>query len=134
MRSPVQLASTICLGLFITVVATGLAQRGAASQATSPGSPSDATARIVASAQALLTTLDDAGRAKVQFPFEGPQKTRWSNLPSPMFQREGLRLGDLAPAQREAAMSLLQVALSTDGYRKVTESMRGEEMAGTAGG
>ena len=42
------------------------------------------------------------GRAKVQFPFEGPQKTRWSNLPIPMFQREGLWLADLTPAQRAA--------------------------------
>jgi hypothetical protein len=132
MRSPVQLASTICLGLFITVVATGLAQRGAASQATSPGSPSDATARIVASAQALLTTLDDAGRAKVQFPFEGPQKTRWSNLPSPMFQREGLRLGDVTPAQRASVMSLLATALSRDGYRKINDIMRGDEVLRTA--
>jgi hypothetical protein len=75
MRSPVQLASTICLGVFIPIAATGLAQRGATSPTTSPATPSDATARIVASAQALLTTLDDAGRARVPFPFEGPQKT-----------------------------------------------------------
>src|SRR6266566_1285809 len=121
MRSPVQLASTISLGLFITVAAIGAGQRGGTSPAPSPGTPSDATARIVASAKAVLTTLDDAGRAKVQFPFEGPQKTRWSNLPSPMFQREGLRLGDLTPAQRTAVMSLLSTALSRDGYRKVTD-------------
>ena len=95
---------------------------------TSPGALTDATARIVAAAQAVLTTLDDAGRAKVQFPFEGPQKTRWSNLPSPMFQREGLRLGDLTPAQRAAVMTLLSTALSRDGYRKVTEIMRGDEV------
>jgi hypothetical protein len=75
-----------------------------------------------------LTTLDDAGRAKVQFPFEGPQKTRWSNLPSPMFQREGLRLEDLTPAQRTSAMTLLSTALSRDGYRKVVDIMRGDEV------
>jgi hypothetical protein len=39
------------------------------------------------------------GKKKLQFPFEGV-KTRWSNLPSPMFQREGLKLGDLAPQKR----------------------------------
>ena len=64
----------------------------------------------------------------MQFPFEGPQKTRWSNLPSPMFQREGLRLGDLTPAQRTAVMTLLSTALSRDGYRKVTDIMRGDEV------
>ena len=81
-----------------------------------------------------MTTLDDAGRAKVQFPFEGPQKTRWSNLPSPMFQREGLRLGDLTPAQRTAVMTLLSTALSKDGYRKVVDIMRGDEVLRTGQG
>src|SRR6185503_19750988 len=128
MRPPVQLASAISLGLFITVAATGAGQRGATPATTSPGTSSDATARIVAAAQALLTTLDEAGRAKVQFPFEGPQKTRWSNLPSPMFQREGLRVGDLTAAQRASVMSLLSTALSREGYRKVTDIMRGDEV------
>src|SRR5437773_9642651 len=100
MRSPVQLASTIWLGLFVTIAATGLAHRGATSPTASPATGSDTTARIVAAAQAVLTTLDAAGRAKVQFPFEGPQKARWSNLPSGIFQREGVRMGDLTPAQR----------------------------------
>ena len=63
-----------------------------------PSNTSQVTARIVAAAQVLLTTLDDAGRSKVQFPFEGPQKTRWSNLPSGIFERQGLRLGDLTRA------------------------------------
>jgi hypothetical protein len=128
MRSPVRITPIIWLGLFLVVAATGLAQRGAPSPATSSGPASDATARIVTAAQALLTTLDDAGRAKVQFPFEGSQKTRWSNLPSGIFQREGLRTGDLTPAQRTAVMSLLSAALSRDGYRKVTDIMHGDEV------
>ena len=84
-----------------------------------------------AAAQALLTTLDEAGRAKVQFPFEGPQKTRWSNLPTGIFERQGLRMGDLTPAQKTAANNLLQAALSADGYRKVTEIVLGDEILRT---
>jgi len=64
----------------------------------------------------------------VQFPFEGPQKTRWSNLPSPMFERQGLRMGALTSAQRSAVKELLAVALSRDGYRKVSEIMLGDEV------
>jgi len=90
--------------------------------------PVEATTRIVASAQALLSTLDAAGRTKVQFPFEGPQKTRWSNFPSGIFERQGLRLGDLTSAQRTAVMTLLSTALSGPGYQKVTEIMRGDEV------
>ena len=136
MRSRVRIASTIGFGLFVAVAATSLAQRSGTSPATSSGTPSDATVRIVAAAQALLTTLDEAGRAKVQFPFEGLQKTRWSNLPSPLFQREGLRLGDLTPVQRTAVTTLLSTAFSRDGHRKVTDIMVGDEVlrkAQTAG-
>jgi hypothetical protein len=93
--------------------------------------PADATARIVAAAQELVKMLDDAGRKKVQFPFEGPQRTRWSNLPSPMFQREGLKLGDLTAPQKAAAMNLITLALSRDGFRKVTEIMKGDEVLRT---
>ena len=127
MRPPVRIAATVSFGLLVTVAATVVAQRSG----TPPGKPSDATARIVAAAQALLTTLDDAGRAKVQFPFEGPQKTKWSNLPSPMYQREGLRLADLTPAQRAAVNTLLSAALSGGGLQKVTDIMRGDEVLKT---
>ncbi len=88
----------------------------------------DVSRRLVASAQALLATLDDAGRQKVQFPFDSPQKARWSNFPSPMFQRAGLRLKDLTPTQRAAVTSLLSVALSPSGYRKVADIMHGDEV------
>ena len=133
MRSALLTAAITCLGVFVTVAATGLAQR-ATPPATSPAAGADATTRIVAAAQAVLATLDDAGRAKVQFPFDGPQKTRWSNFPSGIFKREGLRLGDLTPAQRTAVNTLLSTALSADGYRKVTEIMRADEVLRTSGG
>jgi hypothetical protein len=131
MGSPVRFVTLIWLSVFVLVGAVLCAQRGAAPAATSPASTADATSRIVAAAQALLTTLDDPGRAKVQFPFDGPQKTKWSNLPSGIFERTGLRVGDLTPAQRSAVMTLLSTALSRDGYRKVMEIMRGDEVLRT---
>ena len=135
MSPPVRVVWTICAGSFAILAATGLAQRGRTPPAPSSGTPADATARIVAAAQGVLATLDDAGRRKLQFPFEGPQKARWSNLPSGAFQREGLRIGDLTSAQRASVMSLLTTALSRDGYRKVIDIMRGDEvLRGGAGG
>jgi hypothetical protein len=132
MPSPLRFAPIALAGLIAIVSATVAAQRGASP--ASAGSQADVTARIVASAQALLGALDDADRAKLQYPVDSPQKTRWSNLPSPMFQRTGLRLGDLTPPQRAAVMSLLTIALSRDGYRKVTEIMRGDEVLRTTAG
>ena len=123
MRTSVRIVSTLSFGLCFAVAAAGFAQRGAKPASNA----SDTTARIVAAAQAVVATLDDAGKAKVQFPFEGPQKTRWSNLPVGIFQREGLLLGDLTPPQRAAVNTLLATALSKDGLRKVTEIMGGDE-------
>jgi hypothetical protein len=125
---PLILVGILCVAASAWMVAQ---TRGAAAQA-SPAS--EATTKIVAAAQAVLQTLDDAGRAKVQFPFEGEQKTRWSNLPSGIFQRQGLRLGDLTAPQRDAVMRLLETALSADGYRKVRDIMRGDEALRTQGG
>lgn len=133
MPSPARVV-TLAVIVFITVVVTALAQRGATPPPASAGSQRDATARIVAAAQQVLTTLDAAGRGRVQFPFEGPQKTRWSNLPTGIFKREGLRLADLTPPQRAAVMNLLSVALSAEGYRKVLDIMKGDEVLRTGQG
>jgi hypothetical protein len=127
MSVPFRIATMTCLALCVITVTRVPAQR-AATAAPPSGAQADVTARITASAQALLTKLDDASRAKVQFPFEGPQKTRWSNLPSPMFERRGLLMADLTPTQRAAVKELLAVALSREGYRKVTEIMQGDEV------
>ena len=64
------------LGLVLALTVSALAQRGANPLASAAPSPPQATAAIVSAAQAVIATLDDAGRAKVQLSFEGPQKTR----------------------------------------------------------
>src|SRR5213080_4080006 len=82
-----------------------------------PAKESDTTGKTVAAAKAFLATLDDAGRAKVSFAFNSDQKSKWSNLPSGIFQRNGLRMGDLKVVQREAVMKLLAAALSKQGLQ-----------------
>jgi hypothetical protein len=124
---------TPIVGALAAFSGTGQSQRPSAT-APAASSATQATARIVSAAQALVASLDDAGRTKVQFPFEGPQKTRWSNLPSGIFERQGLRLADLTPPQRTAVTNLLTAALSRDGYRKVTEIMKGDEVLRTGQG
>ena len=119
-RTPVILSA-----LLVLASSAGSAQRSSQPPAKAAA---DATASIVSAAQALVATLDEAGKAKVQFPFEGPQRTRWSNLPTGIFERQGLKMGDLTPPQRAAVTKLLQAALSADGYRKVMEIVRGDEI------
>src|SRR5262245_2403357 len=88
--------SAVLLGI------VGSAQRGSA-----PASATSATARAVTAANAFIATLSDAEKAKTLFPFDSPQKKNWSNLPSGIFQRNSLRLGDMTDAQRKAAMGLM---------------------------
>jgi Protein of unknown function (DUF3500) len=125
--------ATVLFGVAVTLTGSPSAEKNPGPPAPTPAT--EATARIVASAQEFLATLDEAGRTKVQFPFNSPQKSRWSNLPTGIYKREGLRLGDLGKPQRAAAMALLSTAFSPDGYRKVVEIMGGDETlrAGSAG-
>ncbi len=74
----------------------------------------ETTGRIVAAAQAVIASVDAGGRAKLVFPFDSSQKSNWSNLPSGIYQRHSLKLGDLTAAQRATVMKLLAVALSAD--------------------
>ncbi len=88
----------------------------------------ETTARIVAAAQAVIASVDAGGRAKLVFPFDSSQKSNWSNLPSGIYQRHSLTLGDLTAAHRATVRKLLAVALSADGYRKVVDVMNGDEV------
>lgn len=85
------------------------------------------TAKAVEAAKAFLASLDDAGRAKAAFDFKSPKKTGWSNLPVDFVPRNGVRLGDLTKAQRDAAMAVVAAVLSKDGYQKVIDIMNADE-------
>jgi hypothetical protein len=112
----------------LTVAVAAWSCRNATPIASAAALPAaDATSRIVSAAQALMKALDDSGRTGLLFPFDGPQKTRWSNLPTGIFERKGLRMGDLSAAQHAAVTNLLTAALSRDGYRKVTEIIGSDE-------
>src|SRR5436190_630631 len=98
-----------------------------AQTATAPAGA--ATAQIVAKAKEFLAALPENQRAKVLFKFtDDAQRLRWSNLPSPMYHREGLRLAEMGGPQRTAALALLAATLSRQGYEKVLAIMEGDEV------
>jgi hypothetical protein len=83
----------------------GSQQRGvspAASAATGT-----VTARVVDAANGFLATLSASERTKGTFGFMSSQRTGWSNLPSGIFQRSGLRFGDMTARQRSSSWPLL---------------------------
>ncbi len=92
------------------------------------------TAGVVDAANSFLETLAPAERTKCTFGFASTQRTGWSNLPSGIFQRNGLRFGDMTSRQREAALALVAAALSREGYQKVSDIMNGDEVLKKTGG
>ena len=98
-----------------------------ADTATVKSAPRERNATVTA-AQHFLDLLDAPTRAKAVFAFDdATQKKRWSNLPTGIFERAGLRLGSLTASQREAALKFLAVVLSPAGYEKVIGIMEGDE-------
>src|SRR5882724_546081 len=129
---------------------------GSAAKAPAAVTADAQTQAIVTATSAFLSLLSAEQRAKVQFPFV-PLKTSsaaefkggmngrmtfvgeqyghavWSNYPVSDVPRPGLRLGSLSSAQRDAAMHLLQVVLSSKGYRKVIDIMGSDEVLSSGG-
>ena len=127
------LFATRAFRIFIsTAVLAGLAIPQLQAQAPTAGS---AISNAVKNANALLAILDSRLRAKVLFEFnDNRQRARWSNLPSGAFTRAGLRLGDLTPQQRKAAMTLVASVLSREGYDKVGAIMDADEVLKSSSG
>jgi uncharacterized protein DUF3500 len=116
------MSKKIIAALTLALFAAWLPPSGFAQTSTSTGD-------IAAAAKKFLATLDEGQRGKVLFDFkDDAQRKRWSNLPSPMFQRAGLRMGDLTPTQREAVLTLLKAALSPQGFEKVSQIVEADEM------
>ena len=96
---------------------------------------SSVASRIVASANGFLGTLNEGQRSKVLFEFnDAEQRKRWSNLPTTMVPRAGLKMGELSEPQRNAAMGLVAATLSKRGYEKVLAIMEGDETLKAASG
>jgi hypothetical protein len=103
-------------------------QQAAAPLAFVPARPDGVTAKVVAAAEALLAAVSEEQRAKLVFAMDDEeQRARWSNLPTGMFARTGLRMGDLSEAQRAAVHTLLRALLSADGHRQIVENIAGEQ-------
>jgi hypothetical protein len=81
----------------------------------------------VAAAEAFLATLDQSQRARANIDLNEKTRTIWSNLPVGTTmqvgatERNGLKLGDMTPAQEKAALALVATTLSREGFQKAME-------------
>lgn len=74
---------------------------------------------MVDASKQLLSVLYEDQLEKAHHPFEDQNRAVWNNLPTHSFMREGLPLGEMNDRQKIAFHSLLQSALSEQGYLKV---------------
>jgi hypothetical protein len=124
--------------ILVSALAIGGTQLRAfsAAQTLTVTTPADATTqKAVEAANAFLKTLSDAQKSKVIFAWtDTKQKTAWSNFPTGIFQRNGMKLGDMTAAQQTALFGLLQTVLSKRGYQQVMEVIDGDEALKSSGG
>lgn len=91
------------------------------------------TARAVDAAKAFLAALDERQRVKVMLPLNADTRKVWSNLPTGIAmqvgatERNGLKFGDLTPAQQDAALALVGATLSRAGYQKVMNIVNADQ-------
>ncbi|KAK4101692.1 hypothetical protein N658DRAFT_448833 [Parathielavia hyrcaniae] len=78
---------------------------------------------IVSAANALLAQLTPAQLSLVSYHIDSPEWRSWSN-PEFLLSDKGIRLDEVTPATRAAALALLEATLSPEGYAKAVAAMR----------
>jgi hypothetical protein len=126
--SPVSVAGSPSPSAAASPARSPVAAAGPGGSPVAGAAAGDTTARIVAAANALLTTFNDAQRSQAVFPFtDEAGKAGWSNLPRGLFKWVGVPMGDLSAAQQQAVHDLLRATLSPTGYERVMASVNADE-------
>lgn len=76
-----------------------------------------------AAAEAYLNGLGADHRARASSAMDGPDWQLWTNA-FLTYPEHGLRLQDLSPASREAALEVVRSSVSSAGYRRIHGAMR----------
>jgi hypothetical protein len=127
MRRSVVFATLALAAIAATASFDGALIRPAEAQSLDAGAEAK-TSQIVAHAKGFLASLTDAQRKKASFAFnDAVQRARWSNFPQGIFQRVGLRTGEMTPDQRARLDSLLEAVLSPYGMQMVREQMAADD-------
>ncbi|MBM3724350.1 MAG: DUF3500 domain-containing protein [Acidobacteria bacterium] len=80
------------------------------------------TEPVQRAAEAFLGGLDEAQRAKTQFPVDDPEWRKWMN--QHFYIRQGVSFLEMTPAQRDLAFGLLRASLSAKGLKLSRDIMK----------
>jgi Protein of unknown function (DUF3500) len=94
----------------------------------SPGVDTDSARRMRDAAGAFIESLGEAERKAVLFPLDADERTSWSNLPVAIVPRVGITVGALGVESRRRFHDLLRASTSSQGYHKIAEIMRHDDI------
>ena len=117
----------------ISLLTLSLASAGGAdTPLAADSSTADAqTSKVVTAANALLATLSADQQSAVSFVYtDSAQRAKWSNFPTGIFQRDGVKWGDMSAA----LTSLLGTVLSEGGLKMVQQQMADDVLKSQGGG
>ncbi|MFI6338986.1 DUF3500 domain-containing protein [Streptomyces sp. NPDC050535] len=136
LRRPVVLAACLSIALGTAgylafdpgSASAAVAKKAIPASAARTGAGGANTAEVVKAAGAFLATLSDEQKETVLYDFDDEAKTTgWSNFPTPVVERNGLKLGDLTAEQDAAAMKVMEAALSKQGYEELVEIRKADD-------
>lgn len=93
--------------------------------------PALATGDMARAASGFLSTLSGEQQARATFSFDAEERMRWHFIPSELFPRNGISLGELSGAQRESVQELLRTGLSQRGRMTANAIIELEGILGT---
>ncbi len=100
-------------------------------RAYGPSPTVDRATAIYTAVSAFVNTLTAAQLTTVIYPANDvTQRAKWSNFPTGIFQRNGLKIGSMTAAQINALYAMLTAVLSPEGFQKVTRTMTADQTLG----
>ena len=103
-------------------------------RALAPSPAVDRATAIYTAVSTFVDTLTAAQAGAIIYPASNTaQKSKWSNLPTGIYQRNGLKLGNMTAAQKNALWAMLAALLSPEGYAKVRNIVQADEVLRTQG-
>jgi hypothetical protein len=85
---------------------------------------------MASAATSFLASLTPDQRQSASFSFDSDERMHWHFIPTEMFPRNGLTIGQMNESQRKLAHELLKAGLSQRGYLTATSIMELEKVLG----
>lgn len=84
---------------------------------------------IFSAVSGFLNTLSTSQRNSIVYAApDATQRSKWSNFPTGIFQRNGLKIGNMTEDQIRALWSMLSAVLSPEGYQKIRNIVQSDEV------